>query len=264
MKTRSTSATNMPPADGRPGKVYFVGAGPGDPELITVKGKRLLESATVVLYTGSLVPEQLLQGVPSEALIRSSEDMSYEEIFDFIEGHCHDGVFVRLHTGDPALYSTIAKQIEFLKAKGIDFEVIPGVSAAFAAAASLGLEYTIPGVSQTLILSRVPGKTPNPEQLAHLLRCRHSSHVFYLSALLAESLKEAALREGWPSETPCVVVERASWPDERKHTTTLGELPFVMKACGVRGHAIILLGDFLEQRESEGSFLYSCEYGKND
>lgn len=264
MKSSSASAHGMSSNEGMPGKVYFVGAGPGDPELITVKGKRLLETATAVLYTGSLVPEQLLQWVPSEALVRSSEDMSYEEIFAFIEEHCRSGVFVRLHTGDPALYSTIARQIEFLKSKGIGFEVVPGVSAAFAAAASLGLEYTIPGVSQTLILSRVPGKTPNPEQLAHLLRCRHSSHVFYLSALLAESLKDAALREGWPAETPCVVVERASWPDERTHTTTLGELPSVVKAAGVRGHAIILLGDFLDQQESEESFLYSSEYGKQE
>lgn len=241
-------------------KVYFVGAGPGDPELITVKGRRLLESAAAVLYTGSLVPPQMLGWVPDDAVVASSEDMSYDEIFAFLERYAPSGRCVRLHTGDPGLYSTIAPQIEFLRSRSIAFEVVPGVTSAFSAAASLGIEYTIPGVSQSVVLTRFPGKTPNPESMAHIFALKHSSLVFYLSALLAEPLVKTALAAGWPTSTPVAVVEKSSWPEQRMIHGELGGLVGMLKWAGIRGTALILLGEFLNQRSSEASYLYSSHY----
>lgn len=234
--------------------IHFVGAGPGDPELITVKGRRLLEEAEVVLYTGSLVPEEVLGWCPESAQVESSEKMDYDEIFTYLKQNA-DKRFVRLHTGDPAVYSTIAKQIEFLESEKIAYEVVPGVSAAFGAAASLGIEYTIPGVSQTLILTRVEGKTPNPESLENLLACRHSSLVFYLSIRLLSKLKDAALKQGYAEDTPCWVIEKATWPEEKIYQGTLADIQ--SQTSHIKGVALILLGDFLHQQERCGSGLYA-------
>ncbi|MDQ7060520.1 MAG: cobalt-precorrin-4/precorrin-4 C(11)-methyltransferase [Sulfurimonas sp.] len=176
--------------------VKFVGAGPGDPELITVKGQKALYDAEVVLYTGSLVPKELLTWCKEGTLIENSADMDYEDIFSFIQEHSKKK-FVRLHTGDSSLFSTTAKQVEFLNENNIEYEVIPGVTAAFGAAASVGVEYTIPGVSQTLIISRVEGRTPNPESLEQLLSNKNSSFAFYLSITLLKKLKDTAYKLGY-------------------------------------------------------------------
>ena len=144
--------------------IYFIGAGPGDPDLVTVKAQKILQIADAVLFTGSLVPKEVLSWCKKDAIIEDSQGMKYPEIFDFLLKH-KDKIVARVHTGDPSIYSTIAKQIEFLKEQNIEYKVIPGITAAFGAASSLGIEYTIPGVSQTLILSRIEGKTPNPEKL---------------------------------------------------------------------------------------------------
>ena len=234
--------------------VYFVGAGSGDPELITVKGKRLLESADTVLYTGSLVPKEVLGWCKEGALIVSSEDMDYEEIFAFLSKYSSTNL-VRLHTGDPSIYSTIAKQIEYLKKEGIEYSVVPGVTAAFGAAASMGIEYTIPGVSQTLILTRVEGATPNPERLENILSCKNSSLVFYLSIRLLKKLKETAIRIGYSPDTPCYVIEKATWPDEAIYKGTIDDIG--EKVSHIKGVALIMLGEFLNQKETVESGLYS-------
>lgn len=234
--------------------IYFVGAGSGDPELITVKGRRLLESADTVLYTGSLVPKEVLSWCKDNALIVSSEEMDYDEIFEFLSKYA-DTNFVRLHTGDPSIYSTIAKQIEYLKKEGIGYSVVPGVTAAFGAAAALGLEYTIPGVSQTLILSRVEGATPNPEKLENILSCKNSSLVFYLSIRLLKKLKETAIGMGYAPDTPCFVVEKATWPDEAIYKGTITDIE--EKVSHIKGVALIMLGEFLNQKEVVESGLYS-------
>ena len=161
----------------------------------------------------------------------------------------------RVHTGDPSLYSTIAKQISFLKEKGIAYEVIPGITACFGASASLGIEYTIPGVSQTLIISRVEGRTPNPESLENILACKNSSLVFYLSITLLKKLKSKALEMGYSSDTPCWVVEKATWEDEAIYRGTLGDIE--EKVTHIKGVALILLGDFLYQEETIASHLYT-------
>jgi len=237
--------------------IYFIGAGPGDPELITLKAFNILKAADVVLYTGSLVPKELLKWCKDDALIKNSHKMSYDEIFEFLKMH-KDKTLVRLHTGDPTIYSTIAKQIEFLNAEDIAYEVIPGVSAAFGASASLGIEYTIPGVSQTLIISRVAGRTPNPEDLENILRCKNSSLVFYLSINLIDKLVKKALSLGYSKDTPCWVVEKATWKDEAIYKGTLDSISPMVEH--IKGVALILLGDFLNQKESVSSHLYSKEY----
>ena len=237
--------------------VKFVGAGPGDPELITVKGMRALQEADVVLYTGSLVPKELLTWCSDRCLIENSADMSYEDIFAFIKEH-HNKNFVRLHTGDSSLFSTTAKQVAFLKEEGIVFEVIPGVSAAFGAAASVGVEYTIPGVSQTLIISRVEGRTPNPESLEQLLSNKHSSFAFYLSITLVERLKTTAYKVGYAKDTPCWVVERATWSDEKIYKGTIDTIQ--EDVAHIKGVALIMFGDFLEQQATVESHLYAKKY----
>ena len=233
--------------------IYFIGAGPGDPDLVTIKAQRILQKADVVLYTGSLVPREVLGWCRDDALVVDSQGMKYPEIFAFLLEHREQCV-ARVHTGDPSLYSTIAKQIAFLVEEGLEYEVIPGITAAFGAAASLGIEYTIPGVSQTIILTRVEGKTPNPEKLEHILACRNSSLVFYLSILLLKKLKKIALEMGYSPDTPCWVVEKATWEQEAVFKGTLSTIE--EQVGHIRGVALILLGDFLHQEETEESHLY--------
>jgi len=233
--------------------IYFIGAGPGDPELITVKGMNILKKADAVLYTGSLVPREVLSWCKEDALIVDSQGMKYPKIFEFLETH-KDKVLARVHTGDPSIYSTIAKQIEFLNERGIEYSVIPGITAAFGAAASLGIEYTIPGVSQTIILSRVEGKTPNPEKLENILACKNSSLAFYLSILLIKKLKKTALKMGYSFNTPCWVVEKATWSEEKIYKGTISNIE--EQVSHIKGVALILFGEFLNQEETEESHLY--------
>jgi precorrin-4/cobalt-precorrin-4 C11-methyltransferase len=239
--------------------VKFVGAGPGDAELITVKGMRALEEADVVLYTGSLVPKELLTWCKKDTIIENSADMSYEDIFAFIKKYS-DKKFVRLHTGDSSLFSTTAKQIEFLNNESIEYEVIPGVTAAFGAAGSVGIEYTIPGVSQTLIISRIEGKTPNPESLEQLLSNKNSSFAFYLSIKLIDKLKKTAYKLGYAKDTPCWVVQRATWADEKIYKATISDIQ--EKVSDIKGVALIMFGEFLNQQSSVESHLYAKSYKK--
>ncbi len=233
--------------------IYFIGAGSGDPELITIKAQKILQKADAILYTGSLVPREVLKWCRDDAIIEDSQGMKYPQIFNFLEKHSKK-IVARVHTGDPSIYSTIAKQIAFLKSKNIEYQVIAGVTASFGASASLGIEYTIPGVSQTLIISRVEGRTPNPESLENILACRNSSLVFYLSITLIKKLKKEALEIGYPLDTPCWVVERATREDERVYRGTLENIE--EKVSHIKGVAVILLGDFLYQQESVESHLY--------
>jgi len=233
--------------------IHFIGAGSGDPDLITIKAQKILQTADAVLYTGSLVPKEVLGWCKSDALILDSQGMKYPEIFAFLKEH-KDRVVARVHTGDPSIYSTIAKQIEFLKSQDIDYEVIAGVTACFGASASLGIEYTIPGVSQTLIISRVEGRTPNPESLENILACKNSSLVFYLSIGLLKKLKSKALEMGYSPNTPCWVVEKATWRDEAIYRGTLDNIE--EQVTHIKGIALIMLGEFLNQKERVESHLY--------
>lgn len=240
--------------------VTFVSAGPGDVELITLKGMKALQNADVVLYTGSLIPKEMLSWCKETTLVANSADMSYEDIFQFILKY-HHKKFVRLHTGDASLYSTTAKQILFLQENNISYNIIPGVTAAFGAAASVGIEYTIPGVSQTLILSRIEGKTPNPEKLEQLLSNKNSSFAFYLSIKLLKKLQATAYKLGYKQETPCWVVEKATWSDEMIYKGTLENIEEKVKH--IKGVALILFGEYLHQKATVESHLYANAY-KNE
>jgi len=240
--------------------IYFIGAGSGDPELLTLKAYKILKIADVVLYTGSLVPKEVLQYCKKGAIIKDSQKMKYDEIFDFLEKY-HTLTLARVHTGDPSIYSTIAKQIEFLKRKNINYKVIAGVTSAFGAAASLGIEYTITGVSQTVILTRIGGKTPNPENLENILNCKNSSLVFYLSISLLEKLKQKALEMGYDKNTPCWVVEKATWKEEKIYKATISTIQ--NEVSHIKGVALILFGDFLNQTPQIQSSLYNNRDEKN-
>ena len=232
------------PTPGKKAAVYFVGAGPGDPELITVKGKRILEAADIVIYAGSLVNPALLEGL--KAACYDSAPMTLDGIVAIMKEAAEAGKLVaRLHTGDTAFYSAVSEQIERLRRLGIDYEIIPGVSSAMAGAALLGQELTIPEISQTVIFTRLEGRTPVPaeEGLASLARHR-SSMVIFLSAGMIEKVVEE-LRKGYPEETPAVVIEKASWPGQRVVRGTLKDIAALSREAGVEKTALIYVGEAL-------------------
>lgn len=226
--------------------VYIVGAGPGDPELITVKGARLLGEADVVVYAGSLIPSSVLRYVRPQAERHNSATLTRQEIAGILIGAARAGkLAVRLSSGDPSLYGAVAELMADLEAAGVPYEVVPGVSSFLAAAARLKREFTVPGVSQTLILSRMAGKTPVPqaESLAALAQHRASLCLF-LSVHLVEAVA-AALAAGYRPETPVAVVEKVTWPEERVIHCRLGELPAAVQEAGITRTALLLVGDFL-------------------
>jgi precorrin-4/cobalt-precorrin-4 C11-methyltransferase len=244
--------------------VRFVGSGPGDPELITVKGKRLLEEADVVVYTGSLVKEKVLCWCKGGVEIHNSASMDLEEITALMVKASKEGKrVVRLHTGDPALYSAMAEQMEALEKEGVPFEVVPGVNAASAAAASLGSELTMPEVCQSVILTRYPGRTPVPEteKLSALAAHRATVCIFLSVAMIDEVVGE--LREGYPPDTPAAVVYRASWEDELIIRGTLDDIAGKVKEAGVKKHAVILVGRSIGQGSGKGSRPRSRLYAKD-
>ena len=242
--------------------VHFVGAGSGAPDLITVRGMRLLKEADVIVYAGSLVNPELLSWASSGCEIYDSAYLHLEQVIEIMERAVRQGKkVVRLHTGDPSIYGAIREQIDLLEERGIDCDVCPGVSSFQGAAASLQAEYTLPGVSQTVILTRLEGRTPVPErEKLKNLASHGASMAIFLSAAMAERLQRELLDSGgYDSETPCAVVFKATWPEEKKFRTTLGRLAETMKESGIRKTAIILVGDFLEG-EYQRSRLYDRHF----
>ncbi|MEC4685111.1 MAG: precorrin-4 C(11)-methyltransferase [Nitrospirota bacterium] len=243
-------------------KVYFVGAGPGDPELMTLKGRRLLEEAQLVIFAGSLVNHEIVRGLSAE--VHDSSGMSLDEIIDRINRAVKEGrSVVRLHTGDPAFYSAISEQIERLRALDIEYEVVPGVSSASAGAAVLGQELTIPEVSQTVIFTRLEGRTPVPEtERLRDLAAHRTTMVIFLSVSMIERVREELLH-GYSGDTPVAVVEKASWPEERVFHGTLGEIVKIVNDAGIKKTALIFVGDALRaSRNTTGreSRLYNKDF----
>lgn len=238
-------STSLETADNE-NPILFCGAGPGDPELITVKGQRALAEADLVLYAGSLVPEALLQWARPEAETLSSAGMHLEEIVAAMASAWGKGErVVRLHTGDPSLYGAICEQMMHLEKQNIPYAVIPGVTAAFAAAASLGLEYTLPEISQTLILTRMAGRTPVPEQEAlEKLAAHQTSMAIYLSLGQIESVS-AILANAYGGDAPAVIVYKASHPEEKIVPTTCGELASAAAGAKITRTALIIAGKVL-------------------
>lgn len=225
-------------------KIWIVGAGPGDPDLITVKGLTLLQQADVVMYTDSLVNEELIAKAKPDAEIIRTAGMHLQEMVDCIVERVNAGKqVVRMHTGDPAMYGAIMEQIALLKKHDITYEIIPGVSSVFASAAAIGAELTIPDLTQTLILTRAEGRTPVPEfEKLRLLASHHCTIALFLSATLTKKIVKELQEAGWADDTPVAVIQRASWPDQKIVRTTLIELDEAMRVNGIRKHAMILAG----------------------
>lgn len=227
--------------------VYIIGAGPGDPGLITVKGKSLLEKADVVIYAGSLVNAALLEGVKPGCEIHDSAGMHLEELLSVMERGVREGKLVaRLHTGDPSIYGAVREQMDGLAERGIPFEIVPGVSSFCAAAAALKREYTLPGVSQTVILTRLEGRTEVPEgESIRALAAHNAAMAVFLSVHMLEQLVER-LRSGYGDDTPVAVVYKASWPEQKIIEGTLGSICKRVEGEGVEKTALVLVGRFLD------------------
>ncbi|MDR1166701.1 MAG: precorrin-4 C(11)-methyltransferase [Deltaproteobacteria bacterium] len=227
--------------------VIFAGAGPGDPELITVKGQKALRDASLIVTAGSLVNPEILSHKSEGCEVVDSAPLNLEEICALlIKGH-RDGLkVVRLHTGDPSLYGAVYEQFEILKANSVPYEVIPGVTAALAGAASLGLEYTLPELTQTLIVTRVEGRTPMPEgeDLASLARHR-ASLALYLSAAEGPEVSRI-LAEAYGEDATVAILYRATWPDARVFWTTCGALAGTLADAGLDRHSLIVTGPAVE------------------
>lgn len=225
--------------------VHFVGAGPGDPELITVKGQRLLREADIVIYTGSLVPKPLITGL--SAAIYNSAGLNLDEVFAIISNGFSKGQkVVRLHTGDPSIYGAINEQIALLRQHDIPFKVIPGVSSATASAAALETELTLPEVSQTVIFTRRTGRTPVPEKESlNLLASHQATMMIFLSVGMIKDVVEDLKNGGYSDETPVAVVEKASWPEERHIRGTLATIADLVVEAKITKTAIIAVGDVL-------------------
>lgn len=223
--------------------VYFVGAGPGDPELITVKGRRLIQAADRIVYAGSLVPESLIIDRRPEARIFNSASLNLHEThFLLKEGHAAGELVVRLHTGDPSLYGAIQEQMDLLDQEGIPYVVVPGVSAVFAAAAELRRELTLPEVSQTVIVTRMAGRTPVPEKEAiRSLAAHQATLVIYLSVNQVDRLVEE-ISPLYPPGTPVVVAYRVSWPDQCIVKGTLSDIASKVRSAGIERQALIMIG----------------------
>lgn len=230
-------------------KVYFIGAGPGDSELITIKGRKLLDNADVIIYAGSLVNPALLDGLNAD--IYDSSKMNLDEIIKVIEKSINKGkTVVRLHTGDTSLYSAISEQIEKLRKIDIEYEVIPGVSSAMAGAAILGQELTIPDISQTVIITRIAGRTPVPdnEKLGEMAKHR-TTMILFLSVGLIENVVEE-LKSGYHEDTPVVIIYKATWEDQKVIRGTLKNIAGLVKENDIGKTALIYVGDALKASES--------------
>ena len=241
--------------------VYFIGAGPGDKELITVKGIRILSAADCVIYAGSLVNPELLGYVKNGCDLHDSAKMTLEEVTEImLKNEKAKLLTARLHTGDPSIYGAIKEQIDILAANGAHYEIIPGVSSYAGAAAALGVEYTLPGVSQTVVLTRMEGRTPVPERerITELAKIQASMAIFLSGGMLPE-LSEKLIEGGYPENTPAAIVYKATWPEERIIRTTVKELAEAGAKGNISKTAIILVGNFLGS-EYERSFLYNPDF----
>ena len=244
--------------------VHFVGAGPGDPELVTVKGRRLIMEADVIIYAGSLVNPELLTLAKADAEIYDSKEMALPDIISVIQKKHQEGKdIVRLQTGDISLYSALHEQTEALRALRIPYDLCPGVGAFAAAAAALETEYTAPELTQSVIITRAEGRTPVPDRESLKSFAEHgATMVLYLSSALAVKVRDELTNGGMPGNTPTAIVYKASWPEQKVFRTTLLHLPDVMAQNGIRSTALIIIGEVLgeEGAAKEASRLYAPEF----
>jgi precorrin-4/cobalt-precorrin-4 C11-methyltransferase len=227
-------------------KVYFVGAGPGDPDLITVKGRRIVEQADIIIYAGSLVNREIINFRRDDAEVHNSASMTLEEVIDVMKtGAAAGKIIARVHTGDPSIYGAIREQIDELIKLSIEYEVVPGVSSFTAAASVLGMEFTLPGVSQTVICTRLEGRTPVPEnEDLELLASHRASMAIFLSVHMIDTVVKK-LKVHYEGGTPVAIVQRATWPDQKIVTGTLDDISGKIEAEDIDKTAMILVGNFM-------------------
>ena len=242
--------------------VFFVGAGTGAADLITVRGMHLLKQADVIIYAGSLVNPELLQYAKVDCEIYNSAKMTLDEVIDIMQkAEGKNKKIVRLHTGDPSIYGAVREQMDELDTLGIAYESCPGVSACFGAAASLNLEYTLPEVSQSLIITRMEGKTKVPDkECIESFAAHQTSMAIYLSAGMLGDLCKKLIAGGYRADTPAAIVYKVTWPEEESYICTIGSLEETAAAHGITKTALILVGDVIEHRGYEKSRLYAPDF----
>ena len=242
--------------------VYFVGAGPGAADLITVRGMRLLQKADVIIYAGSLVNPALLDYAKETCQTYNSATMTLEEVFTVMQEAEKEGkMTVRLHTGEPSIYGAVREQMDLLDEKDIAYESCPGVSACFGAAASLNLEYTLPDVSQSLIITRMEGRTKVPPlESIERFAAHQASMAIYLSTGMLKELSRRLIAGGYEAATPAAIVYKATWPDEEAYTCTVATLADTAEEHRITKTALVLVGDAITHQHYKKSRLYAPDF----
>ncbi len=242
--------------------VYFVGSGAGAADLITVRGMRMLEQADVIIYAGSLVNPALLQYAGNACEIYNSAELTLEEILEVMQKAEAEGkTTVRLHTGEPSIYGAVREQMDELDRLGISYESCPGVSACFGAAASLNIEYTLPEISQSLIITRMEGRTKVPaKESIESFAAHQASMAIYLSTGMMKELSERLTAGGYRKETPAALVYKATWPEEEAYICTVGTLYDTAKEHGITKTALVLVGEAITHRKYKKSKLYAADF----
>lgn len=242
--------------------IHFVGAGSGAPDLITVRGKNYLETADVVIYAGSLVNPQLLAYTKEGCAVYNSAKMTLEEVLAVMEqAEAEDKTTVRLHTGDPCIYGAIREQMDVLDEKGISYDYCPGVSAFCGAASALNLEYTLPEISQSVIITRMEGRTPVPSRESiQSFAAHHATMVVFLSTGMLEELSRRLIEGGYEADTPAAIVYKATWPDEKKFICTVGTLAQTAAQHNITKTALMIIGDVVKASDYDRSKLYDPSF----
>ena len=242
--------------------VYFVGAGPGAVDLITVRGMRLLQKADVIIYAGSLVNSELLSYAKEDCEVYNSAKMTLEEVLSTMKNaEKENKITIRLHTGEPSIYGAVREQMEALDKMGIAYESCPGVSACFGAAASLNLEYTLPEVSQSLILTRMAGRTSVPERESiESFAAHHASMAIYQSPGMLGELSQRLIAGGYEPDTPAALVYKATWPEEQAFVCTIDSLAHTAETHGITKTALVLVGDVISHQHYAKSRLYAADF----
>ena len=242
--------------------VHFVGAGSGAPDLITVRGKQYLEEADVIIYAGSLVNPRLLEYTKDVCTIHNSAKMTLEEVISVIEkAEAQNKTTVRLHTGDPCIYGAIREQMDILDQKGISYDYCPGVSAFCGAASALNLEYTLPDISQSVIITRMEGRTPvPPKESIQSFAAHQATMVVFLSTGMLEELSRRLIEGGYKPDTPAAIVYKATWEDEKKFICTVGTLAQTAKENNITKTALMIIGDVVAGASYDRSKLYDPEF----
>ncbi len=250
--------------------IHFVGAGSGAPDLITVRGQKYLQEADVIIYAGSLVNPQLLDYARKECEIYNSAKMTLEEVLEVMYRAQEEGkMVVRLHTGDPSLYGAIREQMDALDEKGISYDYCPGVSSFCGAASALNLEYTLPDVSQSVIITRMAGRTPVPEKESiESFAAHQATMVVFLSTGMLEELSRRLIAGGYSADTPAAIVYKATWEDEKTFVCTVGTLAQTAAKNNITKTALMIIGDVVSHTNYQRSKLYdpgfTTEFRKGD